>query len=1137
MRPIELTISGLHSFREKQTIDFESLCNGGVFGIFGPTGSGKSSILDAMTLALYGKVERAANNTYGILNHAENQVNVAFTFELTNRSEQIRYTIERVLKRTDEYRVKTTVCRFIEHRDEQVVLADKTNEVNAKIEALLGLTIDDFTRAVVLPQGKFAEFLSLKGAERRQMLQRLFNLEQYGDELSKKLKRHLQSAKGQQAEFIAEQTGLGEASDEALKQAEVEYKEAVTIVNKRKSEYNEVQKKFAQMQEVWSLQKEQKEYEVQLSNLEKQNDHYEQQRKDLQKAQDAIQIKPYAMRLKQAQFDKKQYSEELLEKKTAYERHEKAYEKALTYYEKVRSLKAKEEPQLAAKKEKLNLLIEIEEDLKQLQKKAKQLEEKRNQADENLKNKKVEYEKSASLLQKAQTKQKQLKEELSGTVISAQIRENVQQALQLKLTYEHLQEQAEEIENTVKKKQHQLNEAAQAMKEAAATKENQEKSITHHFENLQQLYSKVCERERDYIKITENVEAEINELKHKQEKERMDHLAVTLRKQLEAGEPCPVCGSSNHELTSSETSNHMQTEETTGIKPLEALLSESEQDKQQLYTLKLRLEEQADHYINEHSFLQETRILTDQEKESLLLDDYSRADEIKERKEQLSTEVKALYQDFLSIKSASKRTGLTMKDVMNQIQQYEQGIGALQQDLNEQVQKHEKMRERLFQLGSDWKSRFPKLPKEELGRIQQEIQRKDKQNEQLEARIQKSITFMEETEKSLKVLQTNEQELSTQLLQVTYDLKNIEQQIKEKEEKIRIETNGESNPSALLLNVTDKLTKLAEQEKQAYDEWQNRSNQLTELKSQLSAIEKSYETAVGQFSQAEKEWLDLSSKGSFQSAEEALQAILDESVINQLKQEIERYTDKKKQCLKDLNRISEKLADKRVSQEKWEEINKSKENLEYLLHQAAEARGAANNALESVKLKHKRFAEIESQKQEIELRIGRLEKLQTVLKGNSFVEYMAEEQLEIVSRHASMRLSELTRQRYAIEVDSQGGFMMRDDANGGVKRPVSTLSGGETFLTSLALAISLSTHIQLRGEYPLQFFFLDEGFGTLDSELLDTVITALEKLQSEELSVGVISHVQELRARLPKRLVVTPAESSGKGTTVKLETL
>lgn len=105
--------------------------------------------------------------------------------------------------------------------------------------------------------------------------------------------------------------------------------------------------------------------------------------------------------------------------------------------------------------------------------------------------------------------------------------------------------------------------------------------------------------------------------------------------------------------------------------------------------------------------------------------------------------------------------------------------------------------------------------------------------------------------------------------------------------------------------------------------------------------------------------------------------------------------------------------------------------------------------------------------------------------------------------------------------------MIRDDGNGG--RPPSGLDSvrGETFLTSLSLALALSAQIQLRGQYPLQFFFLDEGFGTLDPDLLDTVITSLEKLHNDQLSVGIISHVPELRARLPRKLIVVPAEQGG----------
>ncbi|WP_231563646.1 AAA family ATPase [Anoxybacillus sp. KU2-6(11)] len=216
MKPIRLTIAGLHSFRQKETIDFEKLCEGGLFGIFGPTGSGKSSILDAMTLALYGNVERASNQTNGIMNQSENELFVSFTFELQNAKGVKRYTVERSFKRADALRIRSVVSRLIEEGEERVVIADKARLVDEQLKQLLGLEMKDFTRAVVLPQGKFAEFLSLKGAERRQMLQRLFHLERYGDELNKKLKNKLAEASAKLEAIKGEQAGLGDASKEQV---------------------------------------------------------------------------------------------------------------------------------------------------------------------------------------------------------------------------------------------------------------------------------------------------------------------------------------------------------------------------------------------------------------------------------------------------------------------------------------------------------------------------------------------------------------------------------------------------------------------------------------------------------------------------------------------------------------------------------------------------------------------------------------------------------------------------------------------------------------------------------------------------------------------------------------------------------
>ena len=82
MKPLLLKIEGLNSFRKEQTVDFTKLSETGLFGIFGPTGSGKSTILDGITLALYGKVERAKGRAQGIINQHEERTYVQFTFSV-----------------------------------------------------------------------------------------------------------------------------------------------------------------------------------------------------------------------------------------------------------------------------------------------------------------------------------------------------------------------------------------------------------------------------------------------------------------------------------------------------------------------------------------------------------------------------------------------------------------------------------------------------------------------------------------------------------------------------------------------------------------------------------------------------------------------------------------------------------------------------------------------------------------------------------------------------------------------------------------------------------------------------------------------------------------------------------------------
>ena len=85
------------------------------------------------------------------------------------------------------------------------------------------------------------------------------------------------------------------------------------------------------------------------------------------------------------------------------------------------------------------------------------------------------------------------------------------------------------------------------------------------------------------------------------------------------------------------------------------------------------------------------------------------------------------------------------------------------------------------------------------------------------------------------------------------------------------------------------------------------------------------------------------------------------------------------------------------------------------------------------------------------------------------------------------------------------------------------------------MSLALSSGLQLKKAVPLELFFLDEGFGTLDDDLLETVISSLEKIQHEKLKIGIISHVESIKNRVPVKLIVTPAESGMGGSKVKIE--
>jgi DNA repair protein SbcC/Rad50 len=213
VRPYKLTLEGFTSFREKIEIDFSGL---DLFAITGPTGAGKSSLIDAICFALYGQVPRVGDDYKQLISHGAERLSVMLEFGVGKE----RYRIARTARpdKASQQRLERITARGAEP------IADRAREIRTEVDRILGLDYDGFTRSVVLPQGQFDAFLKGEPKERRKILVALLSLSVY--ERMQQLANQRGSAAKAEAEFIKRQleTDFANATPEALekKKAELE---------------------------------------------------------------------------------------------------------------------------------------------------------------------------------------------------------------------------------------------------------------------------------------------------------------------------------------------------------------------------------------------------------------------------------------------------------------------------------------------------------------------------------------------------------------------------------------------------------------------------------------------------------------------------------------------------------------------------------------------------------------------------------------------------------------------------------------------------------------------------------------------------------------------------------------------------
>ena len=147
--------------------------------------------------------------------------------------------------------------------------------------------------------------------------------------------------------------------------------------------------------------------------------------------------------------------------------------------------------------------------------------------------------------------------------------------------------------------------------------------------------------------------------------------------------------------------------------------------------------------------------------------------------------------------------------------------------------------------------------------------------------------------------------------------------------------------------------------------------------------------------------------------------------------------------------------------------------------------------------------------------------LEILFRGKGFVEYISSIYLQQLCQHANERFHRMTRGQLSLQIGENNEFEIIDYLNEGKSRSVKTLSGGQAFQVSLSLALALAESVQSEASADKNFFFIDEGFGTQDTESVNIVFETMANLLKDNRIVGIISHVEELKERIPISLTIT----------------
>ena len=399
--------------------------------------------------------------------------------------------------------------------------------------------------------------------------------------------------------------------------------------------------------------------------------------------------------------------------------------------------------------------------------------------------------------------------------------------------------------------------------------------------------------------------------------------------------------------------------------------------------------------------------------------------------------------------------------------------------------------------------------------------------------IKKFRTDIEELEKSKKELEIKREKLTEEKLKLQNNYQGKRSEKETLQNQLTILKYEEHCRKTIdeLQNWQEKSTLFIEEITEKYN---NTSKHHDELKTKIIHLNAENESNEKNIVQHEKDLADLSEQiveklrlHRFNNIEQVMD-ILDLQIDTEAaEQKINNYQLEYHKLEERIKELKKQLQGKSFDKEEYEVLKKKIALHSNEISEVNKQLGALENTISDWRLKLSQKIRLTKDLDELELRKEDLKVMRSLFTASGFVKYVSMMKMQELVNYANARFRKLTRGSLSLDFNTNGSFTVTDHLNDGKKRNVKTLSGGQMFQASLSLALALASVVQKQNKTNHNFFFLDEGFGTQDAESLTLVFDTISELRKENRTVGLISHVAELREGMSTYLEVINDENTG----------